>query len=210
MPLNDIVVAYLGGMILFHYVCTMLRSPGVAQVCSKRNTPQVFTWRNASADLSNEETGENNTGLNNNDPGASIVYIPDPKPSFCNICQHQRPPRCHHCSVCGRCILQYNHHCTWVNQCIGYNNYRHFFIMVAYLAIGCVYGTILLSILLVPDLLRDYHQRETEWFDLIQSVLWRIITCKLVRQMIWNWPLPRKDYVILVFPILVGAGTILC
>lgn len=223
MSFNDIAVAYLCGMILFHYVCTVFRSPGV-QVCPKEK-PQMFTarqsqggmlWCNASTDFSREEkrvrlygalagSGENN--IDPNDSG-STVYIPDPKPSFCNICQHPRPPRCHHCSVCGRCILQYDHHCIWVNQCIGYNNYRHFFFMVGYLALGCVYGSILLSIL-VQEPLRD-HLRETEWWHLIKSFLWRIITCKLVRQMFWNWPLPPEDYVIFVFPILIGAGTILC
>jgi DHHC palmitoyltransferase len=46
-----------------------------------------------------------------------INYFPSAQASYCEKCQIERPPRCHHCNVCHRCILQYDHHCIWVNSC---------------------------------------------------------------------------------------------
>lgn len=72
------------------------------------------------------------------------AVFPDTQPTVCQKCRIQRPPRCHHCSTCHRCILQYDHHCVWLNNCVGLGNYRHFFLTVAFLTLGCWYGVALL------------------------------------------------------------------
>lgn len=46
--------------------------------------------------------------------------------SYCNTCQHLRPPRSFHCSQCGVCVEVHDHHCPWVGTCIGYRNVKYF------------------------------------------------------------------------------------
>ena len=48
------------------------------------------------------------------------------KLSYCNTCNHLRPPRSFHCSQCGVCIEVHDHHCPWVGTCIGYRNLKYF------------------------------------------------------------------------------------
>ena len=108
------------------------------------------------------------TNNDNNDSfitTATTNYHPSPYGSTCQKCQmmmmmmmvHQhstttatavavpvRPPRCHHCSVCDACILQYDHHCIWLNNCIGYNNARHFILLLGFISMGCYYGILVL------------------------------------------------------------------
>ena len=43
--------------------------------------------------------------------------------SYCETCQHLRPPRAFHCSRCGVCVEMHDHHCPWVGICIGYRNH---------------------------------------------------------------------------------------
>lgn len=59
--------------------------------------------------------------------------------SICRKCIAPKPPRTHHCSVCNRCILKMDHHCPWLNNCVGHFNHRHFFLYMAYVAVGSLY-----------------------------------------------------------------------
>lgn len=57
----------------------------------------------------------------------------------CKKCGLSKPPRTHHCSYCNTCILFYDHHCPWINNCVGFNNYRSFFLFVAFTWTSCLY-----------------------------------------------------------------------
>ena len=58
---------------------------------------------------------------------------------FCRKCKAFKPVRAHHCSLCGRCIIKMDHHCPWVNNCIGYDNKKHFILLLIY--VGFLSGT---------------------------------------------------------------------
>lgn len=62
----------------------------------------------------------------------------------CDKCFTYKPPRAHHCRVCRRCVLRMDHHCLWINNCVGYRNYKAFFVLVLYAAIGSIYSTVVL------------------------------------------------------------------
>ena len=171
MRFHDGVIAYLGGMILFHYLATVFRSPGVA--LSNPADP-IMRWKAVDAqggmlgwdplchpadeqrrvalygplpDTSNEKNNTSKTTMTTRSTSPDDTapsYFPSPAPTYCQQCRIWRPPRCHHCSVCRRCVLQFDHHCVWVNQCIGYNNYRHFVGLLLCCVLGCWYGVALL------------------------------------------------------------------
>jgi len=57
----------------------------------------------------------------------------------CKICRANRPPRSFHCHFCERCVMRMDHHCIWLNQCVGTRNYRYFFSLLLFFALGALY-----------------------------------------------------------------------
>ncbi|GAB4854978.1 hypothetical protein Ancab_023564 [Ancistrocladus abbreviatus] len=74
----------------------------------------------------------------------------------CDKCYAYKPPRTHHCRVCKICILKMDHHCIWINNCVGYMNYKAFFLLVLYGALGSIYSTV---IFLSSALQRDWMRQ---------------------------------------------------
>ncbi|CAL8074931.1 unnamed protein product [Calicophoron daubneyi] len=56
--------------------------------------------------------------------------------SYCVSCQTPRPPRTHHCHICDACVLRRDHHCVLLAQCVGFTNWRYFFTLIVYGALG--------------------------------------------------------------------------
>ena len=165
MIVHDMIVAYLGIMILFNFVTGCIRSPGVAlptlegvdNISTSNNAPPQFIWTafngqggclgfNPKVDVHAErrrvtEYNEmaKRIGVSNN--GNMDDNFPSTRSTTCIKCNITRPARCHHCSACNRCILQYDHHCIWLNNCVGYNNYRPFVLTLFFLTVGGCYGT---------------------------------------------------------------------
>mmetsp|Transcript_7561 Transcript_7561/g.14086 ORF Transcript_7561/g.14086 Transcript_7561/m.14086 type:complete len:321 (-) Transcript_7561:86-1048(-) len=54
----------------------------------------------------------------------------------CVSCAKIKPDRCHHCRLCDSCVLKMDHHCPWIANCVGYYNYKYFFLLVTYGAMG--------------------------------------------------------------------------
>jgi len=91
---------------------------------------------------------------NNNNNNGNTNYYPQLESSTCNKCNNNktnnlqqllpRPPRTHHCKTCNRCIIKMDHHCPFMNNCIGISNYRTFMLTIFYIALGTLYGILLL------------------------------------------------------------------
>jgi hypothetical protein len=136
--------------------------------------------------------------------------FPSPNPTYCDRCRIVRPARCHHCSTCNRCVLQYDHHCLWLNNCVGYNNYRSFLLTIFFLMAGCWYGVALLFYPFYEPLRaqvkehgwRFLYSNGTGFLDLPSPV-------KLVQMMWSDDGLPVKIVIDLVYPFLLGVGSIL-
>lgn len=62
---------------------------------------------------------------------------------FCQMCNHNSPPRSWHCPLCKTCILRRDHHCYFTGLCIGYHNHRFFITFLAYVVIAAAYATVM-------------------------------------------------------------------
>lgn len=65
--------------------------------------------------------------------------VADREQRFCRHCQRIKPRRAHHCRECRRCVYEMDHHCPWINNCVGYYNYRHFWLLLLYIWVSCLY-----------------------------------------------------------------------
>ncbi|ETI53299.1 hypothetical protein, variant [Phytophthora nicotianae CJ01A1] len=69
--------------------------------------------------------------------------VADGDQRFCQHCERVKPRRAHHCRECQRCVYEMDHHCPWINNCVGYYNYRHFWLLLLYIWVSCLYVAML-------------------------------------------------------------------
>lgn len=124
--IHSTIVTYLIVMIAWHFVVACFSSPGVAVP----NSLKVTTWkaRNAQGGFCcfnppfHVEIERKRVALYDGIlmdksqvvlkgrpplPADNVAWeFPWTNPSYCEICDIIRPPRCHHCKVCNRCTLQ--------------------------------------------------------------------------------------------------------
>jgi len=78
--------------------------------------------------------------------GSRLVVFPSAQgwqpglATTCDRCGIARPERTHHCKVCDRCVVRMDHHCPWIANCVGFNNYKHFILLIFYAFIGIIVG----------------------------------------------------------------------
>uniref|UniRef100_A0AC34R0W7 Palmitoyltransferase n=1 Tax=Panagrolaimus sp. JU765 TaxID=591449 RepID=A0AC34R0W7_9BILA len=68
-------------------------------------------------------------------PGAPVRSKLEP---ICRRCHTHKPRNASHCSICDTCIVDMDHHCIWLNNCVGAGNVRHFFLFIAFIAVGAM------------------------------------------------------------------------
>jgi hypothetical protein len=227
---HDATVSYLCIMILFNYLSTTFRSPGVALgadyqdiddndclsperkwtaiegqggCCRFNPLLDLLAERRRTREHLSDDIRTNCLGSKDEE------CFPTTESTTCRKCNISRPPRCRHCSTCKRCILQFDHHCVWVNNCVGFNNYRTFILTLFYLVAGCCYS---ISVLFVPfyDPLRKrvlehgfrfFYENGTGFLDIPNP--WTLVKQAL------TIGIESEVVVRLIFPLLVGVGSTL-
>jgi len=226
--IHDGIIAYLGFMIMFHFISACWRSPGVVLSSEYEGIdgheedpvriPPFLKWK--SADARGGCFGWNptlNIVAERNLVALYTASIPsstetDIFPSlewtYCDKCKILRPPRCHHSSVCNRCILEFDHHCVWLNNCIGKNNYRDFVLLLFFLTIGCIYGIAILCRHFFGPL---RHQIHVHGWHLMYDQGTGFLNISplhiLLGALVWG-ELDPESIIKLVFPLLVSVGII--
>lgn len=230
---HDAVVAYFGVMIFFHYLATVLGSPGVALASRYHNDnepPPHWKAMASQGGLLGWDTScitaqeRSRVALYGSLPSREQVLasrqasslphpatnsVPSPTPSFCDTCQIVRPPRCRHCSLCQRCVLQFDHHCLWVNQCIGYANYRHFVLMLVFLVGACWYGVALFCVPFYEPFRAQIREKGLHWLYGQGTGLLDLPMPARILQHVIEGDVPVKLVLDVVYPLLLGLGAIL-
>ncbi|XP_010279466.1 PREDICTED: probable protein S-acyltransferase 17 isoform X2 [Nelumbo nucifera] len=70
----------------------------------------------------------------------------------CRTCKIPKPARSKHCNICDRCVARFDHHCGWMNNCIGEKNTRYFMAFLLWHFLICLYGAIVLGLVLAGQL----------------------------------------------------------
>ncbi|XP_020273047.1 probable protein S-acyltransferase 17 isoform X4 [Asparagus officinalis] len=81
-------------------------------------------------------------------PYDKIIYVE----KECRTCKIPKPARSKHCGICDRCIARFDHHCGWMNNCIGEKNIRYFMAFLLWHFLICLYGAIVLGLILASQL----------------------------------------------------------
>ncbi|XP_072976450.1 probable protein S-acyltransferase 17 [Typha angustifolia] len=81
-------------------------------------------------------------------PYDNIIYTE----KECSTCRITKPARSKHCSICDRCVARFDHHCGWMNNCIGEKNTRYFIAFLIWHFLICLYGAIILVLILAGQL----------------------------------------------------------
>ncbi|XP_041631356.1 probable palmitoyltransferase ZDHHC24 isoform X2 [Drosophila kikkawai] len=121
--------------------------------------------------------------------------------AYCDVCKMKVPPRAWHCKLCKFCVLRRDHHCIFTATCIGHKNYRYFFWLQFYLALGT--GLSMGCHLLAVVVNKDFQNRYVlVW--IIKSVLKREnnVHAGNWNEFLWqNWLLMLNTYA-LAFSLL--------
>eukprot|EP00536_Pseudo-nitzschia_multiseries_P010729 jgi/Psemu1/203987/e_gw1.337.38.1 len=218
---HDVVVAYLGTMIIFNFLSACFRSPGVLSRESKhwssKDSRGGFCGIDPILNISQERLllrdyynigrlSKQYTNDNESSKRKGKLYFPDPEETFCKKCNSSRPPRCHHCSICNRCILQFDHHCVWLNNCVGYNNHRAFLLTLFYLSVGCCYGWFMLY---RPFLEQMNTSSDGVGWQLLHdniSALLNLPSATTILSKILIGTLEKDTVLVVVFPFLTAIG----
>ena len=229
---HDGIVIYLTVMILYHFIQASALSPGVMVTTNVPSTSWHLSRKKRNVDTETkllQRYGDIPTmpvvSTTNIHPGSSMKFHPSPYRSTCSKCHVDatilRPPRCHHCSVCNECILQYDHHCIWLNNCIGYNNVRHFILLLFFVSVGCYYGIIILYqpfYLPIQNTLRQYNglipylqKYFAKELPADEATLFDIPTLEYITHTVFTShdPVPVQIIIDLLFPLLFGIGGII-
>lgn len=81
-------------------------------------------------------------------PYDKVIYVE----KECRTCKIPKPARSKHCGICDRCIARFDHHCGWMNNCIGEKNTRFFMAFLLWHFLICLYGVIILGLVLAAEL----------------------------------------------------------
>ena len=68
----------------------------------------------------------------------SLSFNSDQYEFYCDKCEGHVVPFTKHCHRCNRCCKDFDHHCIWLNTCIGFNNYKHFFVLIVLMLVHAV------------------------------------------------------------------------
>ncbi|KAL4115016.1 hypothetical protein PRIC2_013912 [Phytophthora ramorum] len=113
---------------------------------------------------------------------------------ICRLCEAVKPHRAHHCRECRRCVYEMDHHCPWINNCVGYYNYRHFWLLLMYIWVSCLYVAALSAGLFVTTFTTSSEDDEAAGRDHVVldrfKVLFSFMATSVVGVVVcgyWGW-----------------------